>query len=409
MFSPFGFNPPNQEGQNQNGKNTKENQKNEIEQQQFQQFNQFSNSFFPQYQIPQFQTLQQAQIGQNAQFYQLQIPFQQYQPMIFPQFPTNFTYQFSNFQGKPFAFNQQITQQNDIPQYFESFQAQTSQKTEKQSINQQQQNTTFLPNSYPHDQSNSILINQTQQINQNKSIYNQQETKTQNYNQSIQQNEPTKESPKEETFYQYPNKSQPQLEIPKEEEKPYKFVKREKQTTDIFVPEFREITEKENPLLWDNIQPGATDLATVFIIEAHQQLEEIEDMVKLGYEKGVDGPGSLLRRYNEHPFYGIDRGEATKLAHYEAKREKTYVLPNWPKRVYDSESSTTMTKKLQNEYKESYEEWKEDVQDRIEKAKGLHRDVPTTTKRRRKARKMSEMITESTDDETDTDDFYLSR
>ena len=421
MFFPFGFNPSNQEGEKQNGDEHKNDQKNEVVQQQFQQNFQISNSFFPNlnYEIPQFinQTQQNPQISQNISNVSFQIP-QQLPPItnFQQQIQPNLTFINPNFQETTINYNQAPLFQPNIYNIPQPNQFQIPLKQDNQMTFDQQQfpfDNQLNISKTVDDNSKFITINQEQPNKQDFSIIHPNEkTQTQqNIPKLIEKHEkiPTVkimtqnvDKPQENTK----NSIQTQIKS-SEEDKPFKFIARKKQKTDIFIPEFREINEKENPLLWDDIQPGATDLATVFILDAHQQLEEIEDMVKLGYEKNVNSPGSLLRRFNEHPIYGIDRGEAKKLAHYEEKREKTYVLPSWPKRVYDSESTFPMSKTQLKEFQNSLEDWKAEVQDRIESSKGHHRDVSTTTKRRRKARKMSEMITESTDDDTDTDDFYF--
>ena len=188
-----------------------------------------------------------------------------------------------------------------------------------------------------------------------------------------------------------------------EQQEVARFLPRRKEHQQIFVPDFRQINEQENPLLWDNVQPGATNLATAQILETHPELEQIEDMVKFGHEKRVTGPASLLRVFNEHPQYGLDKGEEHKLAHYQVMTERTIIARNWPKRVYDYDN-LPMTTQQQNQFNQMFSEWKKEIEYRIEMAKGLHRDTEITQKRRRTARKMNEMITES-DSDTDNEDF----
>lgn len=173
----------------------------------------------------------------------------------------------------------------------------------------------------------------------------------------------------------------------------------------IFTPIYREVTEQENPLMWDDLTPGATDNATAFILDTHPQLEVIEDMNRLGHEKRLNGPRSLLTIFNEHPEYELDKSEAAKISNYMPEKQKTIIARNWPKRVYDSEC-TKMTNKLQAQVDQMMEEWKETHEKSIKKASGVLSSSRSSS-RRRSARSVDDMITESSDDDTEGDDFSL--
>ena len=201
------------------------------------------------------------------------------------------------------------------------------------------------------------------------------------------------------------------VKIEKQEKIPNEICKKdEKSATEdkevtkvIFTPIYREVTEQENPLMWDDLTPGATDNATAFILDTHPQLETIEDMNRLGHEKRLNGPHSLLMIFIEHPEYELDKSEAAKIANYTPEQQKTIIAMNWPKRVYDSEC-TKMTNKLQVQVDQMMEEWKETHEKSVEKASGVL-SRSRSPGRRRVGRSMDDMITESSDDDTEGEDF----
>ena len=198
--------------------------------------------------------------------------------------------------------------------------------------------------------------------------------------------------------------------VPKEVQIITRTAKAPKKHEVIKTPDYREITEEENPQFkaGDQIPQShtVTDSVTQKIIQTHQQLELIEDMVRLGAETRVTGPGSLLRVYNLHEDYKYDKKELRKIQKYTSKDVDTIVPSDWPPRVWDAKNHP-ITEEQEKEREASIEEWKSAHQASID-AKLAQNKRPTKSSKNPKFKVwVGDFITDASSDVTEDDDFVL--
>ena len=197
--------------------------------------------------------------------------------------------------------------------------------------------------------------------------------------------------------------------VPKEVQIIPRTTKAPKKHEIIKTPDFREITAEEDPrnfIVQQPLDKPITDAAIQRIIETHQQLELIEDMVRMGSETRVTGAGSLLRVYNLHEDYKIDKKELKKIHRYTPKMEDTVIPPNWPERVYDVKN-TPITEQQMEELQNLTKEWEIAHQSSIE-AKQAANKRPTKSSKNPKFKVwVGDFITDASSDITENEDFIL--
>ena len=198
--------------------------------------------------------------------------------------------------------------------------------------------------------------------------------------------------------------------VPKEVQIIARTTKAPKKHEVIKTPDYREINQDEDPRFHagDKVPQGhpMTDLTTQKIIQAHQQLELIEDMVRLGAETRVTGPGSLLRVYNLHEDYKYDKKELRKIQKYTPKDVETIVPPDWPARVWDAKN-VPITEEQTKEREASMEEWQAAHQASIDAKMLANKRPPKSSKNPKFKVWVGDFITDASSDVTEDEDFVL--
>ena len=196
--------------------------------------------------------------------------------------------------------------------------------------------------------------------------------------------------------------------VPKESPMITKAPRVVKKHENIKVPDFRLISEAENPRIapTEKKSESVTDEATAQIISTHQQLELVEDMVRIGSETRVTGPASLLRVYNLHEDYKYDKYELKKIHKYQPKEDETYIPKVWPTRVYDSKY-TPMSELQEVEVKLLTEDWENSHKASIEAKLAANKRPAKTVKNPKFKVWVGDFITDASEDVTENDDFSL--
>lgn len=173
-------------------------------------------------------------------------------------------------------------------------------------------------------------------------------------------------------------------------------------------PNFSVLSTEEEPYS-GGTPSDTTDFTTAQIIENHQRLEVIEDMVRLGHEQRVNGPMALLQLFqlNEDLSYKLDRAEQKKIKKYSPKsNDVNAIMPVWPPRVYDKDML-----QMNNELLEEYNSNLEEFQNAHAATIMQHLDYqvkPTKVHNRLKLTIFNgNFATDHSDDDTEGEDFLM--
>lgn len=166
------------------------------------------------------------------------------------------------------------------------------------------------------------------------------------------------------------------------------------------------ITDDDDPYI-NGQDTNVTHRVTFNITQNHKRLEAIEDMVRIGTEKRVTTPYSMIQLFQlNQDVYSFDKDEIRKLNRYNPKNDdEHYMLKSWPTRVYDDKYSY-LSDELQSEYDRMLNDYNRSRSDAIDSKIGSKSKSKSTSVKLKFKFLMEKFDTDS-EKETEPEDYVI--